>query len=190
VSTLILLAVLTASGSEAEAEARRLQIELANLASRSQWSGVERTFRALAATGVAPSAEALIAAASAAEATGDLSLCRARLLAAKDAEGDLSLLDPWIVRIDRQYGHVSIIADKMSLIPEQQPFGSVDRLVVERAATAIADEGTYQGFLPPGRYLIGGNWLEVQAGAKVDVDFTVKRRRSMKKVLGIEEDAP
>lgn len=169
-------------------EAARLSLELRTLAQKGAWTGVERTWRALLATGEAPQARDAMIAASAAEAAGDLSLCRARLVSAKDApDAPLDQLDPWIRRIDETYARVVFVAERASLVALEQPFGTVERAAVARAVAAIEADGRFEGLLPPGPYLLGGVRIDARPGMILDIDVSARRaRRTLKQVLQLE----
>jgi hypothetical protein len=183
---LILLYLLSTalSGELDDAEAARLRAEISTHASRAQWDGVERNLEALVATGSSLDPGSLLSGASAAEARGDLNLCSDRLAAAAAAGGDPEMIDGWLTRLRDGYGRVVIVGE--GLIPRTQPFAPIDRAVVARADAALSETGRFEGLLPPGRYLVGGAWLDVVAGEQVELDTTLKRRRSLGEILGLK----
>jgi hypothetical protein len=138
------------------AEYIRLSQELEKLAQRNAWAGVERTYRQLVATGVAPTFDDFFIGAQGARAIGDVTSARQRLLAANALKEDREILD-WLWEIDSNYGQVFLAADVGSceFRPEAMPFAVDHAAAVEFARQQIEKSGGFDGFLPQGKYYFG-----------------------------------
>jgi len=147
-------------------EYNRLTQELAKLAERNAWAGVERTYVKLLATQISPSFKDLMLAANAAKALGNAGAARERLLAAKELQEDPSVFD-WLFEIDQNYGAVRLECDPglgWSLSTEQRPF-QPDRIrAVEFAAAAVTESCHFEGMVPVGTYTFCDQELVVKAG--------------------------
>lgn len=182
-----------------QAEYVRLQQELEKLAARNAWSGVERTYRKLVATGVAPSFKDHVAGAYAARALGDMSAARARLSAANALQEDKQVLE-WLWDIDTRYGRVYLACDggkhSVELAAEAMPFNPDLRRSVEFAIEKIAETCEFDGLLPHGQYTFGGYDVKVQRVQAVRLDLrnmelptAKKRKKKQKKRKGEELDS-
>lgn len=135
-------------------EYNRLTQELELLAIKRAWTGAERTFRALLATGAQPSASDWLRGAHAARAVGDLLATRERLVAAKQVGAAPAALE-WLAAIDDEYGRVQLACDpgsKIRLVPEAMPLDPDQRRAVEHAVRRIEESCSFDGLLPGGRY--------------------------------------
>ena len=159
--------------SAARAEYQRLAQEIEKLASRNAWAGVERTYLALVATGVAPSYADHLAGAHAARAVGDVASARQRLLAANLLQEDRTIQD-WLWEIDSRYNKVFLACDpgKRSLQPDEMPFDPNMQLAVTFAQAKIDAQGIFDGYLPQGRYTFGDSAVVVEPRVQsVQMDF-------------------
>ncbi|MFT5456848.1 MAG: hypothetical protein ACI9K2_003338 [Myxococcota bacterium] len=147
------------------AEVLRLSHELHTLATRNAWAGVERTWTALREADDL-SVTDFVVAAEAARALGDLGASRERLLAALELEERREIVEQ-LWAIDMAYGAVHVTAPGPVLLePPGADFFPVARGAIERATSALADSGQYQGWLPVGRYTIGNAVIDVRPGPR------------------------
>ncbi len=135
-------------------EYHRLSEELEVMAARRIWTGAERTFRALVATGVAPSRRDWLWGAHAARAAGDLWTTRQRLASAPEGETDPEVAS-WIAEIETDYGRVSLACDRGSQIrlsAEAPPLDPEHRRAIDFAVAQVAQTCVFDGLLPAGTY--------------------------------------
>jgi len=156
-------------------EHQRLHVELERLAAKQAWSGVERTWRDLLATGVDPEDGDRITAAQGALALGDLSAARERLLPVATRTEDRDVIET-LYRIDHDYGRVRLVGST-ELVIEERPFLPEAAAAVAFAAQRVAEEGRFEGHLPPGRYRYGMEIIEVVPGEAVELDLSEPARR-------------
>jgi hypothetical protein len=149
-------------------EYHRLHEELDRLATKHAWTGVERTWQALVATGVEPTDDDRIVAAHAALERGDLMLARERLLVVAARSENRAVIET-LYRIDHDYGRVTL-SGHTELVQETKPFLPEAEAAAALAAETLATTGSFDGFLPPGRYRFGMDIIEVEAGATQTVE--------------------
>lgn len=168
----LLLLSAAIAGPPDDAEARRLADRMHTLAVKHAWSGVERTWDALAEAENLTAREFLTAA-DAAQHLGDLGAARERLLAALSIEERREIIER-LWAIDTAYGAVRVVARApVDLEPPGADFFPVARQAIQRAKASLAESGSYAGWLPVGRYRIGGQLVEVMPGPRereVDLD--------------------
>lgn len=155
-------------------EYQRLTEEVARLAAKNAWSGVERTFLALQATGFPLSFEDWVAGAQSARTLGDARATRERLEAAKTLREDRSVID-WLWNLDTQFGKVSLACDPgsyITLIPKQTPFDPDQMRAIEHARAEIHDRCFFDGLLPAGQYEFYNRTIDVRPKVNtVQIDF-------------------
>jgi hypothetical protein len=176
-----------AAAATARAEYVRLQQELEKLSARNAWSGVERTYTALVATGLPPTFQDHLFGAHSARSMGDVTSARARLLAANALREDREVLD-WLWEIDSNYGLVYLAADPgtANLVADVMPFEPDQSQAVLFAQQQVTDTGTFEGYLPQGKYTFCGSEVRVQPRVQaVRIDFRtdagVKSQRKKEK---------
>jgi len=173
----ILLATASAHACD-EAEYRRLSGEQTRLAQRSAWSGVERAYERLERTRCALSVDQHQLAAEAARGLGKTWEQYARLeraLAVSDDAAIRSQLDA----IAQSFGRVSVRGDPRrppELVREVLPFAPDQQRSIEWARTVLAETGRFDGLLPVGEYVVGGEPLEVEAGVGEPRRLALSRR--------------
>ncbi len=148
---------------QTNAEYVRLSQDLEELASRNAWSGVERAFLGILATGVSPSFDDLVSGAHAARAVGDVNAVRERLLLDNGEREDRTVID-WLFEIDSNYGLVYLAGDpgEVALTPAVAPFNPDHLAAVQFAAKQIEQSGVYEGYLPAGTYAFASREVQVQ----------------------------
>ncbi len=151
------------SAVQTRAEYVRLEQELEKLASRNAWSGVERTYTSLVATGLPLSFQDHLYGAQSARTVGDVTSARARLLVANGLQEDREVLD-WLWEIDSNYGVVYLAGDPgmVALEAEQMPFEPDAASAVTFAQSRIEEGGLFEGYLPQGNYTFGTQEVKVQ----------------------------
>lgn len=157
----------------AQAEYFRLSQELEKLAARTAWTGVERTYQALIATGVDPRFGDYVIGAHGARAVGDITAAHDRLLAASKLKEEREVLD-WLWEIESNYGIVTLACDPgaAELRAESMPFEPDQAHAVEFAMARIAESGTFTGYLPQGKYYFANYEVKViprVLGTKLDL---------------------
>jgi hypothetical protein len=165
-----------AHAGAAEAEQYRLQVELENLARKSAWPGVDRTFKELEALGLPLSLADYLLGAQAAIQGGDLFLGLSRVqigLAASTADEDpnspYSRAKELATSIESRFGQVRIsLGTKKTCIPvlmlSPLPFAEDERVAFEQARKRIQEDRSFTGLLPAGSYKIDTNSFSVEAG--------------------------
>jgi len=175
--------------TKARAEYVRLSQELEKLAMRNAWTGVERTFVAIEATGVPPSFDDFVTGANSARALGDVRSARSRLMAANALKEDRGVLDS-LWEIDSKFGAVSLAADlgAVEFRAEVLPFEPAQAKSVEFAKQQIDETGVFEGFLPEGVYWFGDTEVKVQPrvsailiDVRTDDGHKPKRKKKKKK---------
>jgi hypothetical protein len=154
-------------------EAVRLRQEIDRLAQREAWTGVERGYLALRATGAAPRPADLLVASAAARALGDVASARARALEAVASVEDRDAIE-YLFRVDHELGQVTL-RGAGPLTPELTPWLPDEQAAVAFAQAQLANEGSFTGYLPPGTYHFGVQRLEVVAGQRVEVVLPMER---------------
>lgn len=165
---------------EQRAEAERLSDDLEKLAKRQVWSGVEKKYKELVATGVDVALEDHLYGAYAARELGDVESAYDRLQAAAKLGGSKEIVD-WLWDIDHNYGVVSL-----SMVPPRScelavadmPLDPNQRKAVEAAMRAVKSECTYVGMLPKGDYQFAGMKFTVEPGFSVKVEVNPKVRKN------------
>lgn len=161
----------------AQGEYIRLRTELKKLAQRNAWTGVERTYQAMLATGAALSFEDHKHGAHAAQAVGDLTATRERLMKANKIQEDPEVLD-WLWDIDSSFGRVDLKTDpgRHALAPVQMPFNPTHAKAVQYAVAQVEETGTYNGLLPQGDYTFGSHKLTVRPRVQaMQIDLSTNR---------------
>ena len=175
VALFLLLTALSSAGQADRAEYVRLSGELAKLAQRNAWTGVERTYQQLEALdGVELSYEDYLQGAHAARYQGDVAAARARLKAAQTLSADEREVIDWLWDIDTNYGQVSLYCDPgaRELVVGQMPFEPNRARAVQFAQAQIADTGVFEGYLPGGEFTFGDYEFQVMPRVKaVRVDL-------------------
>lgn len=165
--------------SAEQAEYVRLSNEMARLASRNAWAGVERLFLTMSDMAVELSFEDFVSGAHAARANGDITLVKQRLVAATALREDSEITD-WLFDLDGTYGRVFVSADKgkAELSVEKMPFNPEQRKAIEYATLQVEETGTYDGLLPAGDYVFGPATLEVIPRVQsIRIDLRTERFR-------------
>ncbi|MFT7518923.1 MAG: hypothetical protein ACI9MC_001057 [Kiritimatiellia bacterium] len=143
----------------------RLEHEMERLAQRNAWSGVERAFADLEATGEDPSTDALLLGAEAARFLGDAMTWRGRLLRAATAGAEVKVqLD----QIDANFAGAHIygpLTRGAQLQRMSMPFDPDLRRAIVYAQEQVATSRDFTGLLPLGHYTINGQDLEIVGGA-------------------------
>ena len=181
------------SPEAAKAEYFRLAQELEKLTSRNAWGGVERTYLALVATGIAPTFENYIAGAQSARATGDISGSRERLMAATELHEDKEILD-WLWDIDSNYGKVFLAClpnarSPITLATSTMPFDPAMGNAVRYAIAQIDEACVFDGYLPKGDYTFGTKAVSVVPrvqSVRIDLRNMETKRGGGKKNKGSE----
>ena len=144
------------SAQEQQAEYVRLSNQMARLASRNAWSGVERTYLDMVALGTDLGFDDHVSAAHAARDLGNITAVKSRLISATEIREDDDITD-WLFEIDGNYGRVNVAADKgkAELQVKVMPFSPDHRKAIEYAILQVAETGSYDGLLPAGDYSFG-----------------------------------
>lgn len=167
-----------------QAEYYRLSDEMARLAERQVWLGVERKFQQLQALDVPLSYQDYWHGALAARNLGDVQGSYERLSEAAKIEGTREVID-WLWSIDTEYGRVELRtepAGPSTLAIAAMPIVPDQRAAVEAAQRQIAETGAYSGMLPEGDYTFADQAFTVSAGPKAvtivvqPVDASGRRR--------------
>ncbi len=146
-----------------EREVVRLTTELHQLAQRSAWEGVERTWETLSQ---APElgAREFVTAAEAATALGDVGAARDRLLAALRLDERRDIVER-LWAIDTAWGSVQIeVAGPTLLTAQDSQWLPVPQRAIERAITSLETGDSYVGWLPVGDYRVAGESVRVLPG--------------------------
>jgi hypothetical protein len=184
-----------------QAEYMRLSQEVAKLAKRNLWAGVERNYRACVETGAPLSFEDHRAGAHAAAALGDVASAKERLRAAATLREDPEILNAmW--EIDSEYGRVLFAGDlgDVSLMVESMPFNPTQAKAVQFAIAEVEEHGLFEGLLPKGRYTFAEKTYEIQprvSNIRVDLrsDESLRKikkeqkRRKREQRKGVDKDS-
>lgn len=165
-----------------QAEYTRLSQEVAKLAKRNLWAGVERNYRACVATGAPLSFEDHRAGAHAAAALGDVASAKERLRSAAALREDPEILNAmW--EIDSAYGRVLFAGDlgEVSLSVESMPFNPTQAKAVQFAIAQVEEHGLFEGLLPKGRYTFAENTYEIQPRVS-NVRVDLRSDESLRKI--------
>lgn len=160
-------------------ERDRLSDEMKNLAKRQIWAGVERKYQQLVDLGLDLRGPDHLSGAYAARELGRLGDVHERLTKAAAIEPTKEIID-WLWDIDHNYGHVVLIADKKGTAVLEAPNMPLDpnqRKAVEQAIKESKDNGRFEGLLPRGSYVFGGQEFAVEPGVGLRVEVSPKMRR-------------
>ncbi len=173
-------------GLTRQAEYDRLGHEMRSRAQRNAWDGVERSYLALLETNIPLSAEQHYYGAQAAQAAGDVSSSRERVLRALEV-AELQEYKDLIHRIDMTYGPVSLKGDpgRVGLSVEQLPFDPGQAAAVQFAQRKVEETGAFEGLLPAGAYTFGTLSLKVRPGVHTE-RIDVRTDRYMRKLDRLE----
>ena len=186
------LASESSSAEDGRAERERLEAELRNLAERQRWPGVERLYRRLHdLPGRGISYQTHRFAADAARNEGRILQTLDRLLLATAIQSNAED-DELIAEIRTLFGEVEIVASGLDNWPSEgleltrdgiMPFQPDQRLQIEQAKSAVAEEGRFRGMLPVGYYEVGGRRFRVTSGVIVRVEISTLAERQRRLTL-------
>lgn len=162
-----------------EAEHQRLSEEMAQLANRQLWTGIEGKYRECENLGVTLTLSDYVNGALAARGLGDALSAHQRLRAANQIRTDKEVIE-WLWNIDISYGHVVLeVAQQRSaeLQPDAMPFAPDQRSAVEYAMEKVRKDGYFKGLLPAGGYNLAGDHFVVQPGIDLQVHIDAKQRK-------------
>jgi len=165
------------AASEAEAEARRLSLEVDRLARKNAWSGVERAFRQLEGLGLPIPLSARILGAQAAMEDGDMLTALTRLQVglsgaepASDPNSDFQRAKDIVASLRARYGMVHIVVDESAapiLVRDPLPFAIQERQAIGFAAAKILEKRAFMGLLPVGDYVLEDRPFTVSPGHRI-----------------------
>ena len=164
---------------ESTAEADRLSGEIRTLSARQVWAGVERKYGQAMKLGVPLSGEVHLVAAYAARERGNLLDVYERLTRAAARSPSKEVVD-WLWDLDHNYGRVQLNAGRKGtadLSAAQMPLDPNRRQAVTAAVKVCKSSGEFEGLLPRGDYLFGGQTFRVEPGISVRVEISPKARR-------------
>lgn len=181
------------AGEREDAEHTRLSEEMARLASRNAWRGVEGAYEKmldLEKKGVTLSFQDHYLAAQAASNLGDITQTYERAIRARDAADnteDQLQAGSWVRDIKSSYGPVILrvppkYAAAVTFEIGTMPFNPEHRAVYQAARAALLAGESYQGLLPLGTYTFGEESFEIAANSDFDQPIRV--------VFGTEEAEP
>lgn len=174
----------TAKTVEAEAELVRLQSDIVRLMQRNAWKGVERAYLAMLDLDTDLRAQDHMAGEQAARLRGDISSAYVRLSAAigdrdsvsANSKPDIKDALLRLQSIEQRYGRVSLEVQSgriPALVRFDWPFPREERVAIEVGRVTLAKERVYKGFLPIGKYMIDGQFFEIDPG-NTSTDILVK----------------
>ncbi len=177
---MILLFLFHAWAGTAQAEVQRLDQEMAHLAQRAIWKGVDRKYRQLMELkGAKVPGRLHLLGAQAARQLGDLGAAHERAqraLEADPSDGEtVEEASRWLADFLVNYGEVRIVLAPdftgRPTITSIDGFGFDPRLrqVLASAEAELASTRRYEGFIPLGRYRIGSTRFDIFGGPRVDV---------------------
>jgi len=186
VTLLLLLAMALAATPAEVAEGERLSDEVQNLAKKGAWTGVERAYTSLIALPVEAPAKVHVLAAEAALQGGDVGACLERWERAYRVDARPEYVASY-EQVRDAHAEVYLEGRGASLVVAQAAWVPTAQAAVGFAAARIAEEGSFHGWLPAGRYLFGGSFLEVEAGERYRVVIPpVRRSHKLKDVFGFD----
>ena len=147
----------------AEAEANRIRENMAALAAKNAWKGVDMKYEDLLGLGVPLSQRDHHAGAEAAQNLGDVLAQRERLAAAGTA-GDEEVW-PTVKEIDDSYGRLYLLGDGEFTVA-QMPFDPGPRSAIALASEELARQSAFHGLLPVGSYTFSGFSVEVESNVR------------------------
>lgn len=148
---------------------------------RGVWRGVETAYvelMSLVPEGARPTYEDHMAGAAAARALGNVRDVYDRLLRAVELDPTDDALQ-WLNELERSYGRVTIRdegKERATLSPARVPFAPDRRAALDAATAALAAGGTFDGWLPEGRYTFGERSFLVIPGDEPQEIVREKRR--------------
>ena len=155
--------------AEVEAEFHRLSDRLEKLVKRNHWAGADRIYRQLRDLGIELSLSQLLIGAQLERKKGDVAASYECLRKIARKEGSREVID-WLVALDQNYGRVRLRFHK-TLKAELQIEGALflpdQQAALSHAQGVLEEAGRFEGFLPVGRYRLGGQNFEVGAGLHV-----------------------
>jgi len=177
----MLTSVALAGGTSAvvQAEYERLSHEMARMAERHIWTGVERRYVELEALNVQLSQGDYTSGAYSAMDIGDVHAAYRRLEAASKLSDSKEITD-WMTDIDAHFGYVELVAargDKGELTVTEMPFDLTQRKSIEFATQKVTEEGTFSGLLPRGEYQFCQQAFTVQPGISFRLEVSPAMRR-------------
>ncbi len=159
-----------AQSAEARAEARRLQGELERRAQRGAWEGVEGTYQRMLVLDTELEFDAHMIGAQAAGALGKTWERYQRLESALAMQQEQDIIDS-MSAIDGAYGRVRLRGNpRWDVVFSRpvQPFIPDQRKSIEYGSFVLTEGGEFEGMLPAGEYVLGGE------GTKETLPFTVE----------------
>jgi len=163
-------AVSYAQSADAAAEKFRLTEEMKRLAQRNAWPGVEAKYEELIELGIPLEFTTHTLGAQSARNLGKTYEVYRRLMRAKEVKADPEV-EQEVAAIDSRYGRVRLVGNErweVMLTRPAMPFAPDERKSVEYAAMVAMESGAFEGMLPQGAYVIGGE------KAKEKVELTVE----------------
>ncbi len=159
------------------AELSRLSQDMEKLAKRNAWKGVVRKYHEALELDLPILPWVHMLAYEAARNEGDMTLARQAVVRASEAEVGK---DPkqaeardqateQLAGLDAAYGLVKIeVSSKRipALVRPEMPFAMDQRKAIEVAQAMLAQEHSFQGVLPLGRYMVDGVFFEVVIGTE------------------------
>jgi hypothetical protein len=174
----LLLATPALAGNAAnKAEGIRLTQEMNNLATRSAWTGVGRSYeRLLALAGVTVEIETHLLAAEASRNQGDITQTWRRLHRVLQLDGLHAEAHLQIATIEATYGEVTLrVRNKWTgeaaLIGIDLGFSPEYHIALDQAQRELDADGIYNGLLPLGRYQFAHVHFEIIGGPPVSVNL-------------------
>jgi len=167
--------------SDSSAEFQRLENELASLAERQHWAGVERTYHRLVQSNPNNiSYYSHRAAADAARNSGNIGATLARLthaITSYSADPSTDAIDRSLFEeLESQFSDVEITTWPTSTAELQfvgvMPFQPDKRLQIESAVTTLLETGSFIGMLPIGEYTVDNRAFTVVSGARVVIELS------------------
>lgn len=174
-----------AQSAETAAEAYRIEKEIERLGQRGAWSGVETKYQALLDMRATIGRDTHLLGAQAAGVLGKTWERYQRLEAARAIEADQEILDN-IAAIDGAYGRVRLRGNprwQVRFSRPSMPFAPDQRKSVEYAVFVLENGGSFEGMLPAGIYLLGGE------DTKAQLEVTVSPGAEWQEVAILREHA-
>lgn len=148
-----------AQDATAAAERYRLEQEIERLAQRNAWAGVETKYQELLDLRLETSYAVHMLGAQAARSLGKTWETRQRLELARSVEENAEAVDN-IALIDATYGRVRLKGNPRWTVRFSRPampFAPDERKSVEYAVFVLENGGSFEGMLPIGEYMLGGD---------------------------------
>jgi hypothetical protein len=163
-------AVSHAQSADKAAEKFRLTEEMKRLAQRNAWPGVEAKYEELIELDIPLEFPTHTLGAQSARNLGKTYEVYQRLMRAKEVKADPEV-EQEIAAIDSRYGRVRLVGNErweVVLTRPAMPFAPDERKSVEYASMVAMESGGFEGMLPQGSYVIGGE------KAKEPIEFSVE----------------